>query len=121
MDACPTNAIYEPYKMHAASCLSYHLIESKKPIPEEIQRKNPGYAFGCDICQDVCPHNLRTALSCQEDFSPSKGIGSFLTLQNIEEFERHPEKLFGTPLQRRKAPGLRHNLECLEEQKLEIS
>jgi epoxyqueuosine reductase len=53
MDACPTQALEAPYQLNANLCLSYHLIESKKPIPLEIQKKNPGYVFGCDICQYV--------------------------------------------------------------------
>ena len=70
--------IISPYQLDAARCLSYHLIESKKPIPEEIRSKNPGYIFGCDICQDVCPHNVRTKPSENEEFSSKKGMGSYL-------------------------------------------
>jgi len=109
LDACPTQAIISPYHLDAAQCLSYHLIESKKEIPESIRKKNPGYAFGCDICQNVCPHNVRTAVSSTEEFNPVKGIGAYLSLEKMEELEQHPEKLFGTPLQRRGVDGLFHN------------
>lgn len=117
IDACPTQAITSPYKLDAAKCLSYHLIESKKPIPHEIQEKNPGYIFGCDICQDACPHNFRTPLSSCTDFTPENGQGTYLNLKDLEELEKAPEKLFGTPLQRRGIAGLKHSAETLGNKK----
>lgn len=114
IDACPTQAITSPYHLNAAKCLSYHLIESKKEIPEEIIRQNPGYVFGCDICQDVCPHNIRTKLSLTPEFSPDVGNGIYLSQKSIEELEKKPERLFGTPLQRRGVAGLRHSIEKLK-------
>lgn len=113
LDACPTQAFEGPYILNASKCLSYHTIESKKEIPKEIALKNPGYVFGCDICQDVCPHNVRPKLSEVPEFSPEKGNGSFLSLDAIKTIEEDPEKLFGTPLQRRGAAGLKHNFEML--------
>lgn len=110
MDACPTSAIVEPYRLDASKCLSYHLIESKKEISEEIKKQNPGYVFGCDICQNVCPHNARTAIAQTPEFKPERGVGAYLTLNDIEDLEKHPEKLHGTPLQRRGVKGLRYNL-----------
>jgi epoxyqueuosine reductase len=114
LDACPTQAFISPYHLDATKCLSYHLIESKEEIPENIQKKNPGYVFGCDICQDVCPHNVRKQKSDVEEFTPEKGVGSYLTLQTIKELENQPEKLFGTPLQRRGVKGLRYTFETLK-------
>jgi epoxyqueuosine reductase len=108
IDACPTQALISPYKLDAAKCLSYHLIESTKAIPADIQQKNPGYIFGCDICQDSCPHNVRSPLSVCQDFNPEKGQGTRLSLKDIEELEKTPEKLFGTPLQRRGVSGLKY-------------
>lgn len=113
IDACPTQAIISPYHLDAGKCLSYHLIESKKSLPQETSEKNPGYIFGCDICQDVCPHNMRKSPSSSADFSPENGIGAYLSLTQIEELEEKPEKLYGTPLQRRGVTGLRHTAEKL--------
>ncbi len=109
LDACPTRAL-SPFHLDANKCLSYHLIESKKPIPDAIRHQNPGYIFGCDICQDACPHNVRSPLSLLEEFSPEKGMGSTLTLAQLKDLEKAPEKLFGTPLQRRGVQGLKHNI-----------
>lgn len=113
IDACPTQAIVSPYKLDAARCLSYHLIESKKPIPAEISQRNPGYVFGCDICQDACPHNVRKEPTDSIDFSPEKGVGNFLTLESINQITAKPESLYGTPLQRKGAAGLKDNFHSL--------
>ncbi len=114
LDACPTQALISPYRLDAAKCLSYHLIESKKEIPPEITEKNPGYVFGCDICQDVCPHNVRKKPSTTPDFSPEAGIGPFLNDELIDRLKAAPEKLYGTPLQRRGVDGLEKNLKNLK-------
>ncbi len=114
LDACPTQAFIAPYQLDARRCLSYHLIESKEPIPAEIQKKNPGYIFGCDICQEVCPHNWRKPTSSTEAFSPEMGVGAELSWKKLMELKEHPEQLFGTPLQRRGVLGLQHTAETLD-------
>lgn len=112
IDACPTGAL-KPYELDANLCLSYHLIESKDPVPREILQKNPGYAFGCDICQDACPHNARKSASSSPDFDAASGLGSYLDLSLIEELEKRPEKLHGTPLKRAGSKRLRANIDSL--------
>lgn len=107
IDACPTSAIIAPYKVNATLCLSYHLIESKKEIPDFIKEKNPGYIFGCDICQDVCPHNMRKADTTRVEFTDAVGIGGLIDKELLASLESNPEQLFGTPLQRRKVAGLK--------------
>lgn len=115
LDACPTQAFISPYHLDAQKCLSYHLIESKNEIPKEIQKKNPGYIFGCDICQDVCPHNIKKSLSTHREFAPENGIGIFIDEEKMAELEEKPEKLFGTPLQRRGVQNLKYSLHLLKE------
>ncbi len=61
LDACPTDAFVEPYILDATKCISYLTIEYKKEIPAELAGQLGGWAFGCDICNDVCPWNLRFA------------------------------------------------------------
>ena len=112
LDACPTQAL-TPYRLDASKCLSYHLIESKKDLPVEIVKKNPGYAFGCDICQDACPHNARKTASQTAEFQPTSGLGAYLTQDLLTALKSHPEILHGTPLQRRGVAGLEKNQNSL--------
>jgi epoxyqueuosine reductase len=57
IDACPTDAIVEPYVVDGSKCISYLTIELRDSIPLEFKNKMTEWAFGCDICQDVCPWN----------------------------------------------------------------
>jgi epoxyqueuosine reductase len=57
IDACPTDAIPEPYVVDGSKCISYFTIELKEEIPNEVKGKFENWIFGCDICQDVCPWN----------------------------------------------------------------
>lgn len=115
LDACPTQALISPYRLDAARCLSYHLIESKEDIPDDIAARNPGYVFGCDICQDVCPHNVRSPLSQCPELHPLQGNGPYLTEEDIDLLAKEPEKLYGTPLNRRGVAGLRLSLKRLKD------
>jgi epoxyqueuosine reductase len=107
IEACPGEALLAPYRLDARRCLAYHLIESKKPLPRDLAEKNPGYIFGCDICQDVCPHNAKKDLLCDEQFLPGKGRGAYLTEDELVAIQEQPERLHGTPLQRQGAELLR--------------
>lgn len=112
LDACPAKAL-TPYKLDARKCLSYHLIESKSKIPNGLN--NPGCGFGCDICQNVCPHNVRPPVATNPDFAENPAFPAYLTLERVEAFEKKPEDLFGSPLNRRGPSGLRTNLESLND------
>ncbi|MEI7802514.1 MAG: tRNA epoxyqueuosine(34) reductase QueG, partial [Bacteroidota bacterium] len=57
IDACPTDAILPDKVVDGSKCISYLTIELKNEIPTEFKNKMDGWAFGCDVCQDVCPWN----------------------------------------------------------------
>ena len=78
IDACPTGAIITPGVINAKSCISYLTIELKDDIPDTFRGKTADYIFGCDICQDVCPHNIKFAVPAKEpDFQPIPAISQW--------------------------------------------
>jgi epoxyqueuosine reductase len=74
IDACPTNAIYEPHRVDGSKCISYHTIELKEQIPEAFQDSIGNWLYGCDICQDVCPWNRKAKYSQMPDLAPREKI-----------------------------------------------
>lgn len=70
IDACPTDAIVQPYLLDASRCISYLTIELKEAIPEAFKGQMKYRMFGCDICQDVCPWNRFSTPHTEAAFNP---------------------------------------------------
>jgi epoxyqueuosine reductase len=70
IDACPTDALVEPYVMDARKCISYLTIELRGAIPEQLRESMGQHIFGCDICQDVCPWNRHAPVTEAKEFQP---------------------------------------------------
>ncbi|MFI5222585.1 MAG: tRNA epoxyqueuosine(34) reductase QueG, partial [Bacteroidia bacterium] len=90
IDACPTDAITEPYMVDGSKCISYFTIELKEKIPEEMNGKFNSWIFGCDICQDVCPWNRFAGPHSEPRFEPYPEILNF----NNKDWEELPESDF---------------------------
>jgi epoxyqueuosine reductase len=112
LDACPTGAFVEPHVLDATRCISYLTIEQRGAIPEPLAARLEGFAFGCDICNDVCPWNQRFASPTEVPaFRPRR------TLAGIDEtyFDRMDDAEFarrysGTPFERPGLAGMRRNV-----------
>jgi epoxyqueuosine reductase len=63
LDACPTQAFIAPYRMDASRCISYLTIEHRGAISRPFQEMMGDWIFGCDVCQDVCPHNRKAPVT----------------------------------------------------------
>ena len=114
IDACPTDAISEPYIVDGSKCISYFTIELKENIPNEMKGKFDDWAFGCDICQDVCPWNSFSTPHNEPHFKPKPEILNFTKKDWEEVSEKTFNKTFAdSPLARPKYKGIKRNLEFL--------
>jgi len=74
VEACPTGAILANRTLDSERCISYQTIENKGEISPELKGRLEGRAFGCDICQDVCPWNRKALLHAEAEFEASAGL-----------------------------------------------
>ncbi len=112
IDACPTGAINADHTIDARKCISYLTIENRGGIPHEYRDQVGAWLFGCDICQDVCPHNGRAVQAELEDFAKVRIGDRVLRLSEIlgiRTDEAFLERFAGTPLMRAKRRGLIRN------------
>ncbi len=111
LDACPTAAFVEPRVLDATRCLSYLTIEWKGEIPAELAARANGWAFGCDICNDVCPWNERFAgptdrPEYQARPGPNRSDPAHFDRMDEAEFQA---RFADTPLERPGLHGMRRN------------
>ena len=115
IDACPTQAIVEPYKVDGSKCISYFTIELKNEIPSSVSGQFDDWMFGCDVCQDVCPWNRFSKAHKEPSFDPNPDVLS----NSKKDWEEITKEVFSeifkkSPLKRTKFEGLRRNIEFLK-------
>ena len=115
IDACPTEAITEPYVVDARKCISYLTIELKDAIPDEFKNKMDDWVFGCDVCQDVCPWNRFSKSHREPLFNSSNGLLEMNREEWHELNEIYFRELFRhSAVKRTKFKGLKRNLDFLK-------
>ncbi|NBC85245.1 MAG: tRNA epoxyqueuosine(34) reductase QueG [Bacteroidetes bacterium] len=112
LDACPTDALYEPYALDASRCISYLTIEHRGfDVPEDIQQDVHNWIFGCDICQEVCPWNKFSTPTQEPRYDAREGVRDTdlrdWVEMNLETFETRFED---TPVTRAGYEGFRRNV-----------
>jgi epoxyqueuosine reductase len=111
LQACPTGAFVGPYILDARRCISYLTIELKGEIPRHLRPLMGNHVFGCDICQEVCPYNVKATPAQDPAYAPREGLYAlelipFLSLTE-EEFRR---RFRGSPILRAKRRGFLRNV-----------
>ena len=115
IDACPTEAIVAPYQLDATKCISYLTIELKDQLPTEFQGKMDNWAFGCDVCQDVCPWNRFSKQHNEPLFNSKPEILNY----SKKDWEELTSETFNTifknsAISRTKYEGLKRNIDFLK-------
>jgi epoxyqueuosine reductase len=115
IDACPTEAITEPYVVDGSKCISYFTIELKENIPTEFKDKMDDWVFGCDVCQDVCPWNRFSKSHSEPLFNPHPELLE-MTKKDWEEITEDTfKKVFkNSAVKRTKFSGLERNIKFLK-------
>jgi len=114
IDACPTDAITEPYVVDGSKCISYFTIELKDNIPSEFKGRFDDWMFGCDVCQDVCPWNRFSKAHSEPLFNPHPELLS-MTKKDWEEITKDTfNKVFKkSAVKRTKFEGLQRNIKFI--------
>ncbi|MFT6210051.1 MAG: epoxyqueuosine reductase [Bacteroidia bacterium] len=115
IDACPTEAIVDPYVVDGSKCISYLTIELKDAIPTSMKGQFDDWAFGCDVCQDVCPWNRFSKPHSEPQFNPHPEMLD-MTKKDWEELTEDVfKKVFQkSAVKRTKFAGLKRNIEFLK-------
>jgi len=108
LDACPTEAFRGPRDLHAPACIAYWTIEDRGVIPLELRAKMGRWVFGCDVCQQVCPHNAGPPPANEDDLLPRHAWLDCVELLEAGDAELEA-RFTGTPLRRPGPDALRRN------------
>jgi epoxyqueuosine reductase len=125
LDACPTNAFTRAGELDANKCISYHTIESKTHLPPSLREQFGDWFFGCDICQEVCPWNAKSAVYSEEpELWSRSGLGNGAPPSLLEMVMMPPDAFAkawkNSPLKRSKRRGLKRNaLNVLRNRKMQ--
>ena len=115
LDACPTEAIVAPYVVDGSKCISYFTIELKDNLPQELKGTFNDWAFGCDICQDVCPWNRFSKAHNEPLFKATPELLSFTKKDWQDITEDTFKKVFkNSAVKRTKFEGFKRNIEFLK-------
>ena len=115
IDACPTNAIVEPYKVDGSRCISYLTIELKENMPEYAKDSYDKWIFGCDICQDVCPWNKFSKPHNEPLFNADEKFLSMSKNEWLEITKETFDKVFkDSPVKRTGYNGLKRNIKFIK-------
>ena len=108
LDACPTAAFRGPYELDARRCISYWTIEARGLAPRHLRDGFGRWVFGCDVCQEVCPHNHHPPDPDEDDLRP---VNAWLDLDELlaSDDDALMQRFTGTPLRRPRAEGLKRN------------
>jgi epoxyqueuosine reductase len=115
LDACPTDAFVEPRVLDATRCISYLTIENKGAIPLDLRLGVGTRLYGCDICQDVCPWNVRFARELKEPALEARGALAGKDARTLAreilalDDQRFRSAYRGSPMKRAKRRGLARN------------
>ncbi len=122
IEACPTQAIIEPYILDSNRCISYLTIEQQGDLPSELSKDFNGWIYGCDICQDVCPWNRFQQVTNEPAFQPrtwniAPELKQIAQLTK-DEFNDHYRK---SPIKRTKRVGLIRNAKAVAKDSMNLS
>ena len=112
IEACPTSAIVDDYLLDANKCISYLTIEHRGNLPEEMENQLNGWIYGCDICQEVCPWNIKFGRMSDETSFALRNNISTMTTDDWENLTEDQYKLFfkNSAVKRTKFEGLKRNI-----------
>ncbi|WP_281846140.1 tRNA epoxyqueuosine(34) reductase QueG [Olleya namhaensis] len=115
IDACPTQAITEPYVVDGSKCISYFTIELKDQLPNSMKGQFDDWMFGCDVCQDVCPWNKFSKPHNEPLFNPHPELLDMTKKDWDEITEDVFKKVFQkSAVKRTKFSGLKQNIDFLK-------